>query len=355
MSKSPITKTKNINLTEEMIRDAAKAYGKAVLDSRAEDIKNNNIKYSVRKTANQQKVVRRLIVCFISVIVVAGGFFAVDASARDRFVSWVRSIFENRVEYRFVGKPPAQYDPLFPADFSLSSPDNVVCRVDTDTRKEYSIDAGSDSYNLIYMLSTEYDFSSEIGPEYAQSEVWINGLEGKYYKASQDSVPDIMIWHDAYDIVYILESTAGQEAMQTFAENIRLEYYLDHAVCYNGAISHADFSLLGSEYTVNYVVDEMQNKVYIFDSCSNKENLSGVFYYIYTSDNMSSGVGWDDSDVQIIQVNVNSFDGDYYDDPEDDSDILTWLDQDSGILYSIQMNCSLDEMIKVAESIKYVN
>ena len=354
MSKSPITKTKNINLTEEMLRDAAKAYGKAVLDSRAEDIKNNNIKYSVSKTANQQKVVFRLMICIISVIVVVGGFFAVDASARDRFVSWVRSIFENRVEYRFVGKPPAQYDPLFPADFSLSSPDNVVCTVDTDTRKEYSIDAGSDSYNLIYMLSTEYDFSSEIGSEYTESEAWINGLEGKYYNATQDGTSDLMIWHDAYDIVYILESTAGQEAMQTFAENIRLDYYLDHAVCYNGAISHADFSLLGSEYSVNCVVDEIQNKVYIIDGCRNGENVSVIFDY-YSSDNMSSMIGWDDSDVQIIPVIINGFDGDFYNDPEDDSDILTWLDQDSGTLYSIQMNCSFDEMIKVAESIRYIN
>lgn len=238
MSKTRIT------ITEDMIRDAAKAYGEAVLASRAEDIKKHEAKRSARKIINHQRVVFRVAVCILAVFILIGGVFTIDASARERFVNWVRSIFENRVEYRFVGEPPVQYDPLFPADFSLSSPDNVVCTVDTDTRKEYSIDVGSDSYNLIYMLSTEYDFSFEIGSEYSESEVWINGLEGKYYKASQGNMPDLMIWHDTYDIVYILESTAGQETMQAFAENIRLEYYLDHAVCYNGVISHADFALI---------------------------------------------------------------------------------------------------------------
>ena len=105
MSKTPITKTKNIDLTEEMLREAAKAYGKAVLASRAEDIKNNNTKYSVSKAINQQKVVCRLVVCILAAVFVIGGFFAVDVSARERFVSWVRSIFETRVEYRFEGKP----------------------------------------------------------------------------------------------------------------------------------------------------------------------------------------------------------------------------------------------------------
>ena len=55
-------------------------------------------------------------------------------------------------------------------------------------------------------------------------------------------------------------------------------------------------------------------------------------------------LGWGDSDVHIIQVKVNGFDGDYYDDPKNDYDILTWLDQDSGILYSIQMNCDVRQL-----------
>lgn len=352
MSKSPITKTKNIDLTEEMLRDAAKAYGKAVLDSRAEDIKNHNIKYSVSKTANQQKIVLRLVVCIIAAVVLVGGFFAVDASARDRFVSWVRSIFENRVEYRFVGKPPAQYDPLFPADFSLSSPDNVVCTVDTDTRKEYSIDAGSDSYNLIYMLSTEYDFSSEIGPEYAQSEVWINGLEGKYYKASQDSTPDLMIWHDAYDIVYILESTAGQESMQTFAENIRLDYHLDHAVCYNGAISNADFSLLETTYSIDCVVDDIQDKTFlIYD---NVGEVICIFDYYFVTDNMFIGIGSDiQGEYDKKEVIVSGHNGEYYDFYADEYDNLVWLDQDAGILYSLQMFGDANVMIRFAGYIMF--
>ncbi len=351
MSKTPITKTKNIDLTEEMLRDAAKAYGKAVLDSRAEDIKNHNIKYSVSKTANQQKIVFRLMICIISVIVVVGGFFAVDASARDRFVSWVRSIFENRVEYRFVGKPPAQYDPLFPADFSLSSPDNVVCTVDTDTRMEYSIDVGSDSYNLIYMLSTEYDFSSEIGPEYAQSEVWINGLEGKYYKASQDSVPDLMIWHDAYDIVYILESTAGQEAMQAFAENIRLDYYLDHAVCYNGAVSHADFSLIENEYEVECVVDETHDKSYIL--LDKKGELAGLYSICVASDDTSLAVYFTDTEPESKNVRINEFLGDFYNDMESGYNNLLWIDYDFGVVYSLQLNKEIEDMVEFAESVGF--
>jgi hypothetical protein len=351
MSKTPITKTKNIDLTEEMLRDAAKAYGKAVLDSRAEDIKNNNIKYSVSKTANQQKVVCRLIVCILSVIILVGGFFAVDASARERFVSWVRSIFETRVEYRFEGKPPVQYDPLFPADLSLSSPDNVVCTVDTDTRKEYSIDVGSDSYNLIYVLSTEYDFSSEIGPDYTESEAWINGLEGKYYKASQDSVPDIMIWHDAYDIVYILESTAGQESMQTFAENIRLDYHLDHAVCYNGAISHADFSMIEDKYSYECVVDWNDSKTYIlFDK---EGELYAVLDYVLTTESTTASVDLSEIKYEYKRVVIGKNNGDYYRALDEDYNLLTWVDSDLGISYSLQMKDDLEKMVIILDSIVF--
>ena len=341
-----------VNITEDMIRDAAKAYGRAMLASRADDIKNHSTKLTASKMLNRQRHVLRTAVCIFAAVVLIGGFFTVDASARERFVSWVRSIFENRVEYRFEGKPPAQYDPLFPADFSLSSPDNVVCTVDTDTRKEYGIDAGANSYNLIYMLSTEYDFSSEIGPEYAGSEVWINGLEGTYYKALQENVPDLMIWHDAYDIVYILESAAGQEAMQAFAENIRLDYHLDHAVCYNGAISHADFSLIEDEYVIECVVDEIQDRTFVLYNSAG-EVICIYDYYIVT-DSIAIGFGYDtQEEYNKMEVIVGNYGGEYYDYYSDEYDALVWLDQDAGVFYSLQMDGDANAMIRLAESIVF--
>lgn len=347
MSKSRIT------ITEDMIRDAAKAYGEAVLASRAEDIENHNTKRSASKILNHQKAVLRLVVCIVAAVVLIGGVFVVDASARERFVSWVRSIFENRVEYRFEGKPPVQYDPLFPADFSLSSPDNVVCTVNTDTRKEYSIDAGSNSYHLIYMLSTEYDFSSEIGPEYTESEAWINGLEGKYYKAMQESTPDLMIWHDAYDIVYILESTAGQESIQAFAEKIRLDYYLDHAVCYNGAISYADFSLIEDEYEVQCVDDGIWDKSYMI--LDQNGELAGIYSLCIASDITNIGIGSDTNEMyEYIKVLICGNKGGYYDYQGDEYDDLVWLDQDSGIMYELQMNKALSEQLQLIKSIMYI-
>lgn len=342
-----------VNITEDMIRDAAKAYGRAMLASRADDIKNHSTKLTASKMLNRQRHVLRTAVCIFAAVVLIGGFFTVDASARERFVSWVRSIFESRVEYRFEGKPPAQYDPLFPADFSLSSPDNVVCTVDTDTRKEYGIDAGANSYNLIYMLSTEYDFSSEIGSEYTGSEAWINGLEGTYYKALQENVPDLMIWHDAYDIVYILESAAGQEAMQAFAENIRLDYHLDHAVCYNGAISHADFSLIEDEYVIECVDDEIWDKTYMINDQNG--GLAGIYNLSCDLDDVTIEIGTDINEgYERKEVLINGNKGEYYDYYDDEYDNLIWLDQGSGILYELQMNKDLSELLRFVESIGYM-
>ena len=335
-----------------MIRDAAKAYGEAVLASRAEDIKNRKAKRSASRIINHRRVVFRVAVCILAVFVLIGGVFVVDASARERFVNWVRSIFETRVEYRFEGKPPVQYDPLFSADFSLSSPDNAVCTVDTDTRKEYSIDAGSDSYHLIYMLSMEYDFSSEIGPEYTGSEVWINGLEGKYYEALQDDVPDLMIWHDAYDIVYILESSAGQEAMQAFAENIRLEYYLDHAVCYNGVISHADFSLFEGEFKVECAVDWIDSQTYFIYETDGIISIA-FDYEIATEDN-SFSINARELLGDSKTVWINGYSAEYYNILDEDFDYLIWMDEKSAVNYSFQMNSDIDYMIQFAESIRFV-
>ena len=343
----------HITITEDMIRDAAKAYGEAVLASRAEDIKEHNTKRSASRIINHQRVVFRLAVCILAIIILIGGVFTIDASARERFVNWVRSIFDNRVEYRFVGEPPVQYDPLFPADFSLSSPDNVVCTVDTDTRKEYSIDVGSDRYSLIYMLSTEHDFSSEIGSEYTVSEAWINGLEGKYYKALQENVPDIMIWHDAYDIVYILESSAGQEAMQAFAENIRLDYYLDHAVCYNGAISYSDFSLIEDEYEIECVDDEIWNKTYmIYDQ---NGGFAGVYSFNLVSEDEVLVIENDiDKGYEYKELLIYGYKGEYVHCIDDDYNNLIWLDQGSGIIYELQMNKDLSEQLRLIESIRYI-
>lgn len=347
MSKTRIT------ITEDMIRDAAKAYGETMLASRAEDLRQHNTKRSASKIINHQRVVFRIAVCILAVFVLIGSVFAVDASARERFVSWIRSIFESRVEYRFEGKPPAQYDPLFPADFSLSSPDNVVCTIDTDTRKEYSIDVDSDSYNLIYMLSTEYDFSSEIGSEHTGSEAWINGLEGMYYKASQENVPDLIIWHDAYDIVYILESSAGQESMQAFAENIRLDYNLDHAVCYNGAISYADFSLVEDEYEVECVVDEVRDKIYMF--LDRNGELVGIYNLSIVLDNTIFGIGNEtNKEYEYKEISIYGLKGAYYDYRGDEYDNLIWLDQDFGILYELQMNKNLSEQLQFVKSIMYI-
>lgn len=343
MSKSRIT------ITEDMIRDAAKAYGEAVLASRAEDIKNRKAKRSASRIINHRRVVFRVAVCILAVFILIGGVFVVDASARERFVNWVRSIFETRVEYRFEGKPPVQYAPLFPADFSLSSPDNAVCTVDTDTRKEYGIDAGSDSYHLIYMLSTEYDFSSEIGPEYTGSEVWINGLEGKYYEALQDDVPDLMIWHDAYDIVYILESSAGQEAMQAFAENIRLEYHLDHAVCYNGAISHADFSLLEEKYEIECMDDQIHGKTYMF--YGKQDNSIGIFEYDSAAENIEFLLYFGDLEYESESLVINQYKADYYEIKEEEFNWLLWMDESLGVTYAIQMNGMAEDMRGVAELI----
>ena len=334
-----------------MIRDAAKAYGEAVLASRAEDIKKHEAKRSARRMLNHQRVVFRVAVCILAVFILIGGVFVVDASARERFVNWVRSIFETRVEYRFEGKPPVQYDPLFPADFSLSSPDNAVCTVDTDTRKEYSIDIGSDSYHLIYMLSTEYDFSSEIGPEYTESEVWINGLEGKYYKASQDNIPSLMIWHDAYDIVYILESSAGQEAMQAFAENIRLEYYLDHAVGYNGAISRADFSRIEDKYSIECALDWVDSKAFLISS--KEGELYAVLDYVLTTESTSAFVDLSEIKYEYKRVVVGKNVGDYYRALDEGFSLLTWMDSDLGISYSLQMQDDLEEMIILMDNIVF--
>ena len=346
MSKTRIT------ITEDMIRDAAKAYGEAVLASRAEDIKEHNTKRSASRIINHRRVVFRVAVCILAVFILIGGVFVVDASARERFVNWVRSIFETRVEYRFEGKPPVQYDPLFPADFSLSSPDNAVCTVDTDTRKEYSIDIGSDSYHLIYMLSMEYDFSAEIGPEYTGSEVWINGLEGKYYEALRDNVPDLMIWHDAYDIVYILESTAGQEAMQVFAENIRLEYYLDHAVCYNGVLSYADFSLIEEEFKIE-CVDDIWDKTYMIYDWNGE--FAGVYNYYLVLDDEAFGIGNDiNKEYEYKEVLIYGYKGEYIISFDDEFDNLIWLDQASGILYELQMNIDLSEQLRLIEYIRYM-
>jgi len=342
-----------VNITEDMIRDAAKAYGRAMLASRADDIKNHSTKLTASKMLNRQRHVLRTAVCIFAAVVLIGGFFTVDASARERFVSWVRSIFENRVEYRFEGKPPAQYDPLFPADFSLSSPDNVVCTVDTDTRKEYGIDAGANSYNLIYMLSTEYDFSSEIGPDYTGSEAWINGLEGTYYKALQEDVPDLLIWHDAYDIVYILESAAGKESMQAFAENIRLDYHLDHAVCYNGAISHADFALIEEEFEMECVDDEIWDKTYmIYDR---NGEFVGVYSFNLVLEDEVLGIRNDiDKEYEYKELLIHGFKGEYINCFDDEFDNLIWLDQESGILYELQMNKDLSEQLGFIETIRYM-
>ena len=202
------------------------------------------------------------------------------------------------------------------------------------------------------MLSTEYDFSSEIGPEYTGSEAWINGLEGKYYEALRDNVPDLMIWHDAYDIVYILESSAGQESMQAFAENIRLDYNLDHAVCYNGAISHADFSLIGNRFETECALDWTDSKIYMIYE-TNGIVCATLNFGIATEDN-SFSINFGDLLYDSKVVLVNGYTAEYFNIIDEDYDYLIWINESSAVNYSLQMNSDQDYMIQFAELIRFV-
>ena len=69
MSKTPVT------ITEDMLRDAATAYGEAMLASRAEDVKNNT-KRSASRIINHRRAVLRFAVCILAVFVVIGGLLS---------------------------------------------------------------------------------------------------------------------------------------------------------------------------------------------------------------------------------------------------------------------------------------
>ncbi len=109
-------------LTEDLLHAAAKAYGDAILTARAEEVRHGNKTCSIRKLKDRQKIVRRIAVCAAAVFIIAGSFFAVNASVRKRFVSWISSFMdrssgiENEIE---PAEPPVRLGAVSDASASL--------------------------------------------------------------------------------------------------------------------------------------------------------------------------------------------------------------------------------------------
>lgn len=223
-----------MNLTDDMLRDAAADVRKAMLDSVSTLDKNNHtfsprFERKMRSLLHQHKagytLFQRVAVMFLILLVGSGVWLAVDVNASSVFLKWIQNVYENSVVYQFFGN--IQEKGTFTGYSPTWLPEGYVEMDTIATDSQIVVEYRNANDETIYFQSMELD-------EHTQEEivldgmenpvnVTINGMHGIFYQAIDITQSNELLWFDTeHDIAFSLHSYLEKSIMLRIAESVSL-------------------------------------------------------------------------------------------------------------------------------------
>ena len=162
---------------------------------------------------------QRVAVFLLAFILTAATWLAVDVHARETFFNWVRTVYEDHIEYRFYGSPSPALGEL-PAYELGWIPDGFELVEEDLSSKVYENPVTGDAIVFDYSIHSELVQVSDYSNVEA---IVIDQLEGEYYSAKDEDDSNELTWFDdKRGIVFHINSTLNKDEIIKMAHYVRI-------------------------------------------------------------------------------------------------------------------------------------
>lgn len=223
-----------MNLTDEMLRNAAADVRNAMLDSLPppEDCEHQfsaQFEQTMCKLIRHQKgwyrILQRVAVVFLALIVSGGIWLSADADASAAFSQWVRDIYENSIVYRFFHNTQEipELKQFRPAWLPEGYKEESVTGEDYQVLIRYC-NAEGDIIHFHYMEMDDHAEAFIFLDGMADPvDVVINGMQGYFYQAIDTKDWNELHWFDTENkVAFQISSSLEKSTMLHIAESIFL-------------------------------------------------------------------------------------------------------------------------------------
>lgn len=187
---------------------------------------------ALRKQENHRqvlhKVMRSCVAAILAFIMGVGLFLTVNVEARAIVITWIKEVFEDRIEYWFTGVPKN----AFPEYEITWVPDDMECIYDETTEYSRSVvymnpndpqRGFTFSYSCMQEGSGTVMVINEI--EHSMIPVDINEMVGDLYLSQDPEITHCLIWFDEeQQITFNITSYMDSAIILHIAESVNLLY-----------------------------------------------------------------------------------------------------------------------------------
>lgn len=222
-----------MNLTDDMLRQSAAAARDAMLASlpEPEDCPaacSPRLRRRLGRLLRRQRhpvfysAARRAAACFLAVLVLGGGWLAVDQEARSTFFQWSRQVYETQIVYRFAGEPAERgvyrigWVPEGYTEWRVS--EGAVVTV-------YYVNADGEIADFSYGPMQEGAAIAITDTDQSViKQVEINGFSGTLYLSTNPASSNVLIWLDEEQgMFFSISGRLDESDILHIAESICLE------------------------------------------------------------------------------------------------------------------------------------
>lgn len=170
------------------------------------------------------RTLKNVAVFIIAIVLFFGTWFAVDVNARDSFIKWVQSLYDNIIEYRFENAPSSETELV---EYVINwVPDGY--NVSEEYKDDYSFSTLYENKDQTRGFFIEYEIINEndqifySGEDISYETIDINGAEAHLLLAKNENDSNVIMWIDEMSGVYLhIDGNIGVEDLIKIAKNIK--------------------------------------------------------------------------------------------------------------------------------------
>lgn len=223
-----------MKLTDEMLRQSAAVARDAMLASlpEPEDCPADcspRLRRRLDRLLRRQRhpmfygAARQIAACFLAVLALGGGWLAVDSEARASFFQWTRQVYETQIVYRFAGEG-AEHG-VYRVGWVPEG--YTVWRENEASAFSTIIYVNADGKLLDFIYGPMQEGSGITVTDTDQTvvkQVEINGIPGEFYRSTDLTSSNVLIWLDETSGMYFsIGGFLDESDILHMAESIYLE------------------------------------------------------------------------------------------------------------------------------------
>jgi len=221
-----------MNITDEMLRQAAPLVRDAMLASLPEpgDCEaafspafRRRMRPLLRRARHPvfYRTMRQAAACFLAVLVLGGGWLAVDSKAQASFLQWVRQVYETQIVYRFAGEAAENgvyrpgWVPEGYTEWKVSEGAVVtVYYVNTDEKiMDFSYGPMQEG-SALYVVNSDKAMAIDVE---------VNGIPGEFYLYDDPEVSNALVWlNKDTGMAFSISGRLSKSDMLHMAESVYL-------------------------------------------------------------------------------------------------------------------------------------